>query len=115
MSASPPPPPPRTRKSTGERLRESLTALTEGHGRVTAHREKSWASITFAGARHTLELVFEGAEAVEAGERFIAELPEHEFAIHGQLVAEATVAQVDHLLDPPRMAVTCEVLLLEEG
>ena len=114
-SPPPPPPPPRTRKSTGERLREALTDLAEGHGRVAAHREKSWASITFAGARHTLDLVFEGAQAVEAGERFIAELPNHEFAIPGQLVAEATVAAVDHQLDPPCMTVTCEVLLLEDA
>ena len=29
---------------------------------------RSWASITFAGGRHRIELVFEGAEAVAAGE-----------------------------------------------
>ena len=115
MFASPPPLQPRTRKSNGERLREVLIALAGGRGRIAAHREKSWASITFAGARHHIELVFEGAEAVEAGERLIAELPDHEFAIPGQLVAEAAVASVDHQLDPPRMTVTCEVLLLEDA
>jgi hypothetical protein len=29
-------------------------------------------------------------------------------------VAEATVIAVDHQLDPLRMAVTCEVLMLED-
>ena len=107
--------PPRARKSGSERLREALIALADGHARMSTHREKSWASITFAGARHHVELVFEGAVAVAAGERFIAELPDHEFAIPGQLVAEATVAEVDHRLDPPSMRITCELLLLEDA
>ena len=55
-------------------------------------------------------------EAVKAGERFVADLPEHEFALSGHLVADATVSEVEHRLVPsPRMIVTCEVLMLEEG
>ena len=115
MFDSKPPAPPRVRKGTSERLREALLALAGGHAQIAAHREKSWASITFAGARHTVELAFAGAEEVAAGEAFIADLPEHQFAIPRQLVAEATVVAVDHLLDPPRMTVTCEVLMLDEG
>ena len=115
MFDSKPPALPHVRKGASERLREALVALAGGQARIDAHREKSWASITFAGSRHHVEFVFEGEEGVEAGERFIAELPDHEFVIPGQLVAEATVAEVDHCLNPPRMAITCEVLLLEEG
>lgn len=110
-----PPAPPHIRKGTSGHLRDALLALSEGHARIEAHREKSWASITFAGARHRLELVFDGEAAVEAGEQFIALLPGHEFAIPGQLVAEATVTAVDHRLAPPHMAVTCELLLLEDA
>jgi hypothetical protein len=110
------PPPLRTRRGPSERLREALVALADGRASIVHHSEKSWASITFAGARHRLELVFEGALAIEAGERFIAALPDHEFAIPGQLVAEATVTAVDHRLAPePRMAVTCEILLLADA
>jgi hypothetical protein len=105
----------RARRSAGERLREALIALAQGKATVLAHSEKSWASITFAGARHRIELVFEGADAVDAGEMFIAFLPEHEFAIPHQLEANAAVVEVDHRLSPPRMTVTCELLLLEEG
>ena len=48
--------------------------------------------------------------------RFITALPDHEFAIPRQLVADAEVIAVDHRLAPaPRMAVTVEVLMLEEG
>lgn len=104
------------RRSTGDRLREALLALGEFRGQVIAHGEKAWASITFSGARHSLALLFAGEEAVEAGERFIAALPDHEFAIPGQLVADATVTEAEHRLLPhPRLAVQCELLLLEEG
>jgi hypothetical protein len=107
--------PRKRRKGVRERLCEALIALAQGHGTITVHSERSWASITFAGARHRVELVFDGAEAVEAGECFIAFLPEHEFAIPGQLVADAAVLEVASMLDPARLSVVCEVLVLEEG
>ena len=97
-------------------LRDQLDALAHGHGKVLRHAEKAWASITFEGSRHTLELLFDGGEAVAAGEMFIAALPEHEFAIPGQLVADATVTRAEHVLLPqPRLTVECELLLLKEG
>lgn len=102
-------------RSAGEKLLDALSQLAEGRSRLVRHAEKSWASITFAGTRHKVELAFEGAAAVEAGESFIAFLPEHEFAIPGQLVADAAVVAVEHRLDPPLLTVTCELLLLEEG
>ena len=105
----------RLRREPRNRLREAILALAGGGATILSHEDKSWASITFAGARHRIELAFEGAEAVQAGELFIAFLPEHEFAIPGQLVADAAVTAVDHRLQPPRMQVSCELLLLEEG
>jgi hypothetical protein len=105
----------RARRQPRDRLREALLELARGHATIIGHDEKSWASITFAGTRHRVELEFVGADAVQAGELFIAFLPEHEFAIHGQLVADAAVTAVDHRLEPPRMVVSCELLLLEEG
>ena len=98
------------------RLESALIALAGGHGEVLDHRERSWASITFAGTRHTLRMVFDTPEAVEGGEALIAALPVHEFALPGRLVADATVSAVDHAAGPPpRMVVTCELLLLEDG
>ena len=105
----------RARRTPRNRLREALLELAEDHATILSHDEKSWASVTFAGARHRIELEFDGAEAVQAGELFIAFLPEHEFAIPGQLVADAAVTAVDHRLEPPRMVVSCELLLLDEG
>jgi len=108
-------PPLRKRRNPGERLRDALLDLGANQGTILTHREKKWASITFAGARHRVEIAFEGAAAVEAGEAFIAALPDHEFAIPGQLVADATVFAVDHRIDPPRLEVACEILLLADA
>lgn len=115
-SESKPPRPPRARRSAGDRLRQALLVLAEHQGQVITHTEKAWASITFAGTRHSLSLLFAGDEAVEAGERFVAVLPDHEFAIPGQLVADAGIVEVEHRLSPtPRMAVQCDLLLLEDA
>ena len=115
-SETKPPRPPRARRSAGDRLRQALLVLAEHQGQVIAHTEKAWASITFAGTRHSLSLLFAGDEGVEAGERFVALLPDHEFAIPGQLVADAGIVKVEHRLSPsPRMAVQCDLLLLEDA
>ncbi|ANY20319.1 hypothetical protein A6F68_01809 [Tsuneonella dongtanensis] len=111
-----PPPARRAPVGTAGRVREALVALTEGHGQVLRQSERPWASVTFEGARHAFDLAFSGPQAVAAGESFIDGLPDHEFAIPGQLVAEATVTAVDHTLAPePRMVVTCELLLLKDA
>ena len=106
----------RARRTTSDRLQEALLILAEAQGQMLSHSEKPWASITFSGSRHELMFDFAGPEAVAAGERFIAALPDHEFAIPGQLVAEATVSEVDHVMHPaPRMIVTVTLLLLEDA
>ncbi|HEX2793199.1 MAG TPA: hypothetical protein VHN58_02100 [Croceicoccus sp.] len=100
----------------GERLEMALKAIAGGHGQVVIHREVPWASITFAGTRHTLSLCFSGIAAVEAGDRLIALLPDHEFAIPGQLVADAQVLGADHALLPePVLRVEIELLLLNDA
>ncbi|AKM10128.1 hypothetical protein [Croceicoccus naphthovorans] len=115
MFADTPPPSPRQRRYPTERIEAALRALSGGHGRVVIHREVPWASITFSGSRHTLSLTFSGAEAVEAGERMIADLPDHEFIIPGQLVADAQVLSVDHAMLPePVLRAEVELLLLED-
>ena len=106
----------RARRTAADRLRDALLTLSDHHAQIVAQSERAWASITFAGARHTFSLIFAGEAAVEAGERFVANLPDHEFTLAGQLVADATVSEIEHrILPSPRMIVTCEVLMLEEG
>ncbi len=116
LLAHPAPSPRTARRTLSDRLRDAVLALADGHGVVATHKETAWASITFAGTRHSLQLVFEGTDAVEFGETLVAELPDHEFAIPRQLVADAAVTAVESTLLPsPRMEVTCELLLLEDA
>lgn len=104
------------RRTVADRLTEALTALAGGHGEVLAHDERSWASVTFAGARHRVALGFAGPAAIEGAEHLIASLQDHEFAIPGQLVADASVVAVEHVLIPhPRLTVQCELLLVEDA
>ena len=99
----------------GEQLRAQLLALAGGAGTVRVHAERSWASITFKGTRHTLQIRFEGVGEVAQAEAMIALLPDHEFSIPGQMVADAGVIDVDQRVLPcPTLTVTVEVLLLED-
>ncbi|QUL38285.1 hypothetical protein [Erythrobacter sp. JK5] len=106
----------RPRRTTADRVREALLMLAEGRASLLSHEEKAWSSITFSGTRHEVMLDFDGRDAVEVGEDFIANLAEHEFRIPGQLVADATVREVDHRFGADeRMVVTAVLLLLEES
>lgn len=54
-----------------------------------------WASVTFAGARHVLAVTLHGADEVAvkaAVERLLAQLPEMEIPLVGEVVADVTVA-----------------------
>jgi hypothetical protein len=107
-------PPPR-RLSTGERLLREIRGIAGPLAEVVSHCEAPWASITFTGARHTIVLRFAGSDAVSDGERLITTLPEHEFRLRSQLVADASVTRVDHeVLPAPLMEVECELLLLDQ-
>ena len=103
------------KRDPANQLLAALYALGKGHGALLRHEERAWASITFAGSRHTLTFRFAGEAGVAAGEDFIAALPEHEFAIPHKLVADATITTVRHELLPKlSLEVECEVLMLDE-
>lgn len=105
----------RPRRTLADRVRSGLLEITAGAGTVLGHEEKAWASITFSGTRHEVVLEFCGAEAVAAGEELIERLPDHEFTLPGQLVADATIAKVDHRFGAMERLEVTAVLLLEEG
>jgi hypothetical protein len=97
-------------------LLNALLELAGGKAELLRHAERGWASVTFTGTRHDVTLAFGGAEAVAAGELFIAALPDHEFAIPRQLVADAAVLSAEHTLLPePRLVVEAQLLLLEDA
>ena len=105
----------RIRRGAADHLRDAIMAMYGDHAIVASHSEKAWASITFEGSRHMIKLLFKGPAAIAAGEDLIANLPEHEFDVPGQIVASADVTAVDHCLLPePSMALTAQILLLKD-
>ncbi len=108
-------PHPRVRISPGERLLRALLALAGQHAELMEHNEAPWASVTFAGTRHTIVLRYEGWEACDAAEALMAALPDHEFTIPRTLVADAAVVRLDQTLLPePCMTVELALLLLDD-
>lgn len=103
-------------RGTWLHLLSALMELAQGRAELVSHAERGWASATFAGTRHQVTLRFAGAEAVEAGERFIDQLPDHEFTMPRQLVADAAVIAASHAALPqPLLEVTAELLLLDDA
>lgn len=96
-------------------LLSPLMDLAGGKADLLRHSERAWASVTFSGTRHSITLAFIGEEAVAAGEAFLAALPDHEFTIPRQIVADASIVRVDHdILPQPRLEVEAELLLIED-
>ncbi|GGB86955.1 hypothetical protein GCM10011494_01590 [Novosphingobium endophyticum] len=103
------------RRGAWLKLLSEVVALGGPDVEFLRHSERPWSSATFTGARHVIALAFTGRIAVDCGEQFIAALPDHEFTLPGQLVAEATIAAVEYENGPePRMTVEAELLLLED-
>ena len=99
-----------------QRLIATIMDLCGRQAQVVQHKETAWASITFSGKRHEIRLRFDGADAVAEGEKLIAVLPDHEFAIAGKIVADATVTEADHRTIPDEsLVVTLEILLLDDA
>lgn len=99
-----------------KRIARAVLELAGPQAQLVRQSEKPWASVTFSGARHSFVLAFDGMEAMEPADLFIAALPDHEFTIPGRLVADATIHSVDQrALPSPRTLVEAELLVLDEG
>lgn len=98
-----------------KRIARAVLELAGPNAQLVRQSEKSWASVTFSGARHTFVLCFDGLAALDAADLFIANLPDHEFTIPGRLVADATIRSVDQRTLPShRTLVEAELLVLDE-
>ena len=97
-------------------LLSALFDLAQGQAELVRDSERNWASATFAGTRHNVTLAFTGVAAIAAAEALIEALPEHEFTIPDQLVADAAIVSVEQVALPePRIVVELELLLLEDA
>ena len=105
----------RIRQHPGLRLLQAVMELAGPDAELVSHTETPWASVTFSGTRHTILLSFNGITGIIAANALIETLPEHEFAIPRQLVADAAITSVVHdMLPSERIVIEAELLLLED-
>jgi hypothetical protein len=91
-------------RALGERLARAGAVY-----RVEELRCRSWASVTFTGARHRLVLLVEGEESAE---RFLAGIEEAEFALPLHILADIAVESRERSEEGVRIAL--EALTVED-
>jgi hypothetical protein len=75
-------------------------------------RSRSWASVTFTGARHELAFRLDGEGAEAAAGQFLSEMDAAEFTLRGHLLAD--VALVSEERRPGQVRIALEALTVED-
>ncbi|HEV2747549.1 MAG TPA: hypothetical protein VGW34_09665 [Allosphingosinicella sp.] len=81
-------------------------------------RSRSWASATFAGARHEVALRIEGDGANEAADAFLRNLRVAEFELRGHILADIALVAEERLTSAdgaPQVRIRIEALTVEDG
>jgi hypothetical protein len=100
----------RTPQDVGEILILQIQGLTGPDIKIARKRERPWASITFSGTRHYIEISPASGRIEHAADQFIKKLPSHEFELPGHFVADLLVR--DHA--PQDSAIIVEVLTIHD-
>jgi hypothetical protein len=97
-------------------LIKALMELSDGSAQLIQHRGSSWASATFTGMRHIMELMFEGNEAIGKGDHIAEIIAEHEFMIAGHIVADIAIAEMFRRQEgDPVLTMKIEALTVEDS
>lgn len=78
---------------------------------------RSWASVTFTGARHELVLRLSGEDASAAADAFLADLDVAEFRLRGHILADVALVSRDESADAegaPFIRIRLEALTVED-
>jgi hypothetical protein len=86
-----------------------------GDVEVASLARTEWASVTFCGARHRLCVALHGPGAVGAAADFLADLPEMEFEIPGQIVADVALLSEERRDGGSCASLELEALTIEEN
>ena len=90
-------------------------AAFEGAFRVDELSSRSWASVTFSGARHRIAFSLEGVGAGAAADRFLAAMGEAEFDLHGHILADIACVGDERSAAGDRVRLSLEALTVEDG
>jgi hypothetical protein len=96
--------------SAGDELRRALRAEFVQLA-IESLASRSWASVTFSGARHRLVLRFEGEDAAAAADAFLDGLGEREVVLRGHILAD--IALVTDERERGMARLTVEALTVE--
>ena len=83
------------RRDPHARLLHTLLQTAGEGSRIDAASSRPWASATFTGSRHMIDLRFEGAQAHDASATLTERLPEAQFNIPGYIVADVSIDAQD--------------------
>ena len=92
-------------------LSKALLALLPG-AEIASRKQTPWHSATFSGERVIIVLKLVGDEPAERAAAFAKALPDTEFTLRRQLVADVLVSEMQPLEDG--VMLTVEALLLDE-
>jgi len=79
------------KRDIGSMLTEQLQEYLGSEHLVSLSREKPWASITFSGTRFLFEIASLNPAASQASNQRLEQLPDHEFRLPGQFVADVLI------------------------
>jgi len=82
------------RMDPGSQLLTQIQMLAGEDIVILPLKERPWASITFAGTRHYLEILCTGSAAAEKVEKLSRILPDHDFDLGRYFVADLVITQV---------------------
>jgi hypothetical protein len=91
------------------RLADALRVLLPG-SEIDQIRETDWHSATFAGVRCEIDMRLSGENAANRAREFRDRLPDHEFNLPRNIVADIAVLQITEL--GPQITLSLEALLL---
>lgn len=92
-------------------LSKALLALLPG-AEIASRKQTPWHSATFSGERVIIVLKLAGDDPAERAQAFAKALPDTEFNLRRQLVADIFVSEIQPLEDG--VLLTVEALLLDE-
>jgi hypothetical protein len=85
-----------------------------GTFRLEELASRSWASLTFTGARHRLAFTLEGTGADAAANAFLGNLGEADFALRGHILADIAVVGDERAPLGDRVKLQLEALTVED-
>ena len=100
--------------STTELLRSLCRTFVSFEIAFEEIRSRSWASVTFTGARHELCFRISGEGAAEAADHFIRHLEAREFELRGHIMADIALVSEERPDGGDWVRISLEALTVED-